>query len=169
MSSSFIYYQNCRSYVNKFSDFKDNLIVSSSYFEIIILTETWLHFDIKDNTICPKNYQIYRADGDPALSFKSKGEVIIKVHNNNTSTFVSSYAGSYESLFIKVKINEVNYIIGACYFPQHSSPDLYYEYLSEVENIYRNNINCTFIITGDYNVPGFKWSNFNGNNSTGSS
>ena len=45
---------------NKLSCFKD--IVFANHFDVIALTETWLHSSVADHEIIPNGYQIIRRD-----------------------------------------------------------------------------------------------------------
>ena len=55
-----IYLYNCRSLINKLTEFQ-NFVYSSSY-HVIGLTETWLDSNILDSEILPNSYTIHRHD-----------------------------------------------------------------------------------------------------------
>ena len=72
-----IYFSNVRSMINKIS----NLILLNS-FDIIVITESWLNSDVKDNYFSQSGYKTFRRDRNNNDMINGKVEFVPTFGNN---------------------------------------------------------------------------------------
>uniref|UniRef100_A0A2S2R2Y8 RNA-directed DNA polymerase from mobile element jockey n=1 Tax=Sipha flava TaxID=143950 RepID=A0A2S2R2Y8_9HEMI len=126
----------------------------------MVLTETWLHDAILDNDLGLFNYNIYRCDRSCSSSiYKRGGGVLISIRKDIKSQLIPFIDVNVEHLFVIYEFNDSKFIIGGVYLPPNCSVSLFESYMSTIERIAINYSNYTFIICGDFNLPGISWSN----------
>jgi hypothetical protein len=107
------------------------------------------------------DYFVFRNDRNYLNSDSSKrGGVLIAIHNRFCPNALTLHNMSLECLAVSFKSN-FKIIIIAIYIPSNSSVDVYKYHYTEIENLRVIFSDYTFIIVGDFNLPGIKWSNQN--------
>ena len=77
----FLYYQNTRGLNSKLSSFYNSMAVGE--YDIVALTETWLHPGVYDSEFSTQNYTIIRKDRDFLHTNKCRGGgVLIAVRSD---------------------------------------------------------------------------------------
>ena len=140
---------NARSLVNKL-DFCQSLIYSKSY-DIICITETWLHDQILNNEILPTNYMIYRRDRESC-----GGGVLIAVINAIPSKLISIQLLT-ETISIELDLSP-KLLVTCLYIPPNCSDSYQQEVLNCLSSL---NTDSNTILLGDFNTPDINWSTLN--------
>ena len=136
---------NCRSLVNKLSEFQS--YVYSSTHDVLVLTETWLSQEIFDKEILPTGFNIYRNNR------ASSGEgVLIAINNNLPSKLLSTPSG-LEILIVEVQC-KITLTFCVVYNSPNSNSSYHCELLAFLKN-YASNPH-TFIL-GDFSYPDINW------------
>lgn len=152
------YYQNVRGLNTKVTEFYSS--VSECEFDVIALSETWLHCDVSSSELFPDSYVVCRKDrkfqrlnqqcgGGVLLAFKShiKSEVL------DVSLFDMNFP-AIDFLAVKCSINFYSFFILALYIPPSISInefELFFEFLEQFEILQAKNI----VLLGDLNAPFF--------------
>lgn len=126
----------------------------------ISLSETWLTDSIFSNELGLFNYKVFRCDRSSVTSVHNRGGgVLIAVRNDVSSQYLNITVCDFEQLFVKISYNALTYILCTVYFPPKSSVDSYKFFISNLENLVMTYPDCSFIVSGDFNLPGIDWSN----------
>ena len=162
-----IYYQNCRGLRTKLHSLFMNILTQS--YDIIILTETWLHVDISDNEYIDNRYRVFRADRDRAASGRCDGGgVLIAVQRSLGFVVECAHASPtlplppvIDQVIVLLKHAKRHLCIGAVYIPPKQTHDVYLSYLSMLQyKLLEEDSNITdFFVAGDFNLPGMDWLN----------
>ena len=97
-----------------------NSSFSNTCYDIVSVTETWLHGDIYDEEILPElNYNVYRRDRDAETSAKrTGGGVMLCVSKNFSSSRRRDLESVAEILWVELKLeNNRKAFIGTAYLP----------------------------------------------------
>ncbi|KAL4152733.1 hypothetical protein QTP88_000566 [Uroleucon formosanum] len=122
--------------------------------------KTWLTNDIDSNELGMFDYSVFRNDRNDLNSDRSKGGgVLIAIHNRFCPNVLTLSNASLECLAVSFISSNFKIIIVAIYIPPNSSIDVYICQFAEIENLRLIFSDYTFIIVGDFNLPGIKWSN----------
>lgn len=127
--------------------------VNSSIYDVLIITETWLCDSINNCELTLSNFKIFRADRNVNTSIKARGGGVLILVNKNIESSLSLIGNNVESLFIRISINNLNFIIGGIYIPPNSSISTYEFFCDDMERIYDRHPNDSYIIAGDFNLP----------------
>lgn len=166
-----IYYQNCRGLRTKLNTLYINILAHN--YDVIILTETWLHEGIHNNELFDARYRVYRQDRDRAGSGRRDGGgVLVAVHRQLPATLMSPLPADsaqaavlpistpytlVDSLLIDIRSRNYRCIISAAYIPPNLSSEIYNLHFGILTSIlHSNNVN-EFMIVGDYNLPTLEW------------
>lgn len=165
--SILFYYQNCGGLRTKLHTLYMN-ILSNSY-DIVILTETWLHPDISNSEFIDDRYQVFRKGRNRGATDRlDGGGVLVAVLRSFSATVRSGILPTsatpmadplpaiIDYLMIDIRIANCNYIIGTVYIPPSQRFDHYYSLFNTLQS-HLNNPNDTFIIIGDFNLPHLQW------------
>lgn len=105
------------------------------------------------------NYNIYRNDRDFSIGKKRGGGVLVAVHNKIQCEMLRvPMVPDIEQIFIKIKINNINIILGCIYIPPNATNDMYSSDCEVVETIYANFPDFNFVMVGYFNLSNFDWS-----------
>lgn len=136
-----------------------NVAVSDCEYDIIALSETWLHGDVVNTELFPDNYVIYRKDRKFQEVHKEKGGGVllavknfIKSEEKDTSVCNSQFP-SIDLLVISCQINYKRFYILVVYIPDYTSLsdfESFFESLEQLDYLYSNSI-----ILGDFNASKF--------------
>jgi len=137
-----------------------NRNVADFDFVFISLSETWLTDSIFSNEIGLTNYKVFSYDRSSVTSVHNRGGGVL-ISLRNDASFQSSKVTvcDFEQLFVKICYNAITYILCTVYFPPKSSIDSYKYSVSTLENLITTYPDRTFIVSGDFNLPGINWSN----------
>ncbi|XP_055623476.1 uncharacterized protein LOC129766903 [Toxorhynchites rutilus septentrionalis] len=152
-----IYYQNVRGLRTKTSRLQ--LGLSSSHYDVVILTETWLRSDICDAELS-SDYSLFRCDRSEATSSLTRGGgVLVAVKATLHCTEVSiPHCSTLEQMVVCVKLsNRYLYLLGI-YFRPNSETALYSNHTFAVQSLAdRSSANDIVLLLGDYNLPHLQW------------
>ena len=160
-----VYYQNCRGLKTKLHTLFMNILANS--YDIIILTETWLHLDIYDNELIDSRYHIFRKDRDRvATGRRDGGGVLIAIQRSLKATLHSGslstsavLPSTVDHIILNFQIHKQSYIICATYIPPNQNYDTYDTYFNYLQEVLLESGNSTnvFWIAGDFNLPNLNW------------
>lgn len=156
-----IFYQNVRGLRTKTIEIYN--AISSSEYDVIALTETWLDSDILDSEIVNSDYNLYRCDRNFSERGVTRGGgVLIAIKNDFNCTLLDlSYfkqcAPSIDILGLKIVLNIGCIYLYNLYIPP-GLPVEQYEMFFEVFGSLHHFINNEYqtIITGDFNLSEYK-------------
>lgn len=150
------FYQNVRGLRTKSAEFFSNVV--SSYFPVIILTETWLCPDINSSSFFPPNYNVFRRDRDPSHGKQRGGGVLIALHDSIKCNRRFDLELCTESIWLEMLCSRGKRLLLCSYY---ISPDThateFRNVLNSIENIITAHSDHNFLITGDFNAPGISW------------
>ena len=145
----------------------NNLNLFMDISDVIILTETRLTNEIEDSELNLKNYIIYRQDRRTSSALKKGGGCLIAIKKGLISTRIDDFSPCgikiedvrAEFLFVRIKLQNTNLIIGALYMPPFALPDDYEKFCLILESINKENISSSLIVCGDFNLSYIVWEN----------
>src|SRR5699024_2440406 len=124
---------------------------------MIIICETWLCEQYSNEELGLNNFHIYCADRNSNTSDKiTGGGVLIAVRKNLSSSMVFT-GQEVESVFVRLRINDKNILVGGLYIPPNSDGAIYKSHCRDLEIIFNRFIDSDFIIAGDFNLPKVNW------------
>lgn len=143
-----VVHYNVQSIVNK----RDVLETELRNFNIICITETWLHAGITDDEIAMSDFKLYRRDrtGD------AHGGVCVYVDQNyHSKRRADLEMNNIECIWLEITIQHRKLLIGTFYRPPNSTNEI----LTSIENsiglAYDTNIH-NVLVTGDFNFDMLK-------------
>uniref|UniRef100_A0A0K8UPJ4 Endonuclease/exonuclease/phosphatase domain-containing protein n=1 Tax=Bactrocera latifrons TaxID=174628 RepID=A0A0K8UPJ4_BACLA len=147
-----ITYQNVRGLRTKLNRFLTSSSANNT--DVFCITESWLHPAILDGEIIDSTYSIYRKDRNPSTSGCIRGGgVFIAIKRSFQSELVTTPDDSLEQVFIKVKCNTLDIIIGCVYLPPQSTHDIYNTHLHQISYLREKFKNAKLVVIVDYNLP----------------
>ena len=144
--------QNCRSLAKNLPLFQS--FVYASDFQIIGLSETWLHEAIADLEILPQGYTMFRKDRG-----SRGGGVMLAISDNLPSKQIPS-PRNLEVVNVSASFNDSDVIFCMVYAPPNATAD-YHKDLSDYLATTTTLSNPVFIL-GDFNLPDINWATFTG-------
>lgn len=153
----YLYYQNVRSLVSKISILSP--VLTTSCFDVIAFSETWLSSYIFNSEMNFTNYTIYRCDRSSYNNSSSRdGGVLIAINSTLKSKVLNVSVNCIEHVFVQLNLS-VNIFIFACvYFPLLSPIILYEQFFLAIDEIYLSNPKVKLILLEDFNLPSSRWS-----------
>ncbi|XP_063917329.1 uncharacterized protein LOC135133030 [Zophobas morio] len=152
------YYQNVRGLRSKTVNFFNHL--TSTSYDLLALTETWLSPDISDNELFSNDYIVFRKDRSfETLKCTKGGGVVLAIKNKFKCspidlTHITSIIPLIDILGVKVNISQKNFYIFVVYIPPSISFDVYEQFftiLNEFDLCHNENV----LLIGDFNTPYF--------------
>jgi len=136
---------NARSLLNNFNIFKDHL--NEFKYDILGVSETWLHAGIADNTLSFGDYIFVRQDrpsraGGVGVYFKNSLD--FKVVLQECNAFM-------EHIWVEIKVGKKSLIVGNVYRPPSSDMDDFVSGLEDILADFYTKFDC-IILMGDFNV-----------------
>lgn len=151
MTNLTVYYQNVRGLRTKLCELLK--ATSISHYDIICITETWLQPAIHDGEVLDPTYNIYRRDRNQATSGCQRGGgVLIATKRHIQVESIHIKENNIEELFIKIKINNDNLILGCVYIPPHTTYEAYHTHLSAISFLSDSFKNASLLVLGDFNM-----------------
>lgn len=157
------YYQNVRGLRTKCLDLRLNILTND--FDVIVLTESWLHSGIFDGELCDDRYDVFRADRDLRFSDKSTGGGVL-ILTRRTLGAVHRDLGvcnPTEILWITIPASTCasNFDLHICaaYIPPESRqmPSNINFIRQKITSVIELCPNDHFLIIGDFNLPSICW------------
>lgn len=147
-----VFYQNVRGLRTKLGKF---FIASAlGTYDIICISEFWLHPAIADGEVVDNTYSIFRRDRDSTSSAATRGGgVFIAAKKSIPVKLIPIIGNKLEQVFIKVKNKQYDIIIGCIYIPPSSPLEIFPDHLSALAFIREKYPNSRLLIVGDYNLP----------------
>jgi len=156
------HYQNIRSIYNKLAIFTRNIVLFD--YDVIALTETWLHNKINDNEfgLFP-HYSIYHchrgsAVGNNVNHSVRDGSLLITIKSHLHSYFILIQNYNIGQLYIKLSIGSLILLIGAVNISPQSGINVYNTHTNTVNNLLTQYCNSKIILLDYYNFLGLQWS-----------
>lgn len=127
---------------------------AASSFDIICITESWLHSSIRDGEVIDNTYTIYRNDRDPTLSGQERGGgVFIAIKRHIHADLIPIDDCNLELVFVKIKGTVSDIIVGCVYMPPLTSYEEYHSLLTTLTHVNEKFINAKLLLVGDFNLP----------------
>lgn len=128
------------------------------YYDIIILTETWLSPDISDAELGLYNFTIFKVDRNFNNSFLSRcGGVLITMKSSITYFPITLIKPTVENVFLLRYIDLFSLFIGSKYLYPSNSILVIESYLSTIEQLISNHMPDMALLIGDYNMTCVSW------------
>jgi hypothetical protein len=138
------FYQNCLGLRTKLSILKCNVAVFD--YVVICFTETWLCDSFYDSELGLTNYIIYRCDRNSLKSnFSRGGGALIAIRSDIVSNLIYTPATNVEHLFVKLSLNNINYVVCLVYFPPNCLISAYESFIFAVQSVLLLHTECVFI------------------------
>lgn len=158
-----VFYQNVRGLRTKTIELKNNILCSE--YDIIIITETWLHEGIFDGEFCDDRYDVFRFDRDPTITGKDKGGGVFILTRRTLGATRKAFSSpaATELLWVTVPACAcsalVNFHICAAYIPPevHRLPSDIKIFADSVKFNMETYPNDNFFLIGDFNLPFITW------------
>ena len=142
----YISHINIRSLLANYLDFLDH--VSDCDYDIVGVTETWLHNDIESALVQVDNYNFVRVD---RTGRRGGGVGIFVKSSLNFEILASMSLDCIEYVWIKLLIKDKIIILWTIYRPPNSELNQFFEHIEDVlTNIYAKYDNI--ICLGDFNI-----------------
>ena len=144
-----IFFANIRSIRKNFGDLLEILETIDHKFTFIMLNEFWLG---------PNERDLFKIDGYQAFSTdrnRHGGGIVVYYKEQYHASIINAFSfisDNFESLFINVKLNSVNFTLGSIYRPPSTTRGIN-DFLSEFKQRILNHLPTTNnIIIGDFNI-----------------
>lgn len=132
--------------------------LASSTNDIVCITETWLNNSIPNGEVVDCTYLLFRRDKDFLPNQKQRGgRVFIAIKKRFQADQVQVSHQDIEQIYIKVKLDQEDLIIGNVYIPPNSEASVYERHIQDVVNIANRFPGCRIVLLGVYNIPDVKW------------
>lgn len=155
-----LYYQNSRGLNSKIQSFLLN--VSSSNFDVIILTETWLKASVNDSELFGGEFLVHRCDRSSVNSGRSHGGgvlVAVNKHIPSSRIFVRG-CECLEIVLVKIIYHGSTIFIACIYVPPHCSSDMNTKIVEVLSSFFEEfciSPSDTVICVGDFNLNKLSW------------
>lgn len=155
-----IYYQNVRGLKTKTIDLYHN--ISTHNYDVIVLTETWLHSGVYDSELFDDRYIVYRRDRQTSRyrTCKEGGGVLIAILKHLKSNRLSQFESELEDICVSVDVSSAkhhnkNICINGVYLPPPVSRDTLALYTGNVQKLLDKHQQT--LILGDFNQRSISW------------
>lgn len=158
-----IYYQNVRGLRTKCSDLQQSILRNS--YDVIILTETWLHDGIFDGELSDDRYDVFRVDRDLTACGKSTGGgvLIMTLRTIGATKRDLGFCELTEILWVTLPsrtcASAVDMHLCVVYVPPepHHIPTDLNLISHKFKNVFESHQNDNFVLIGDFNLPFISW------------
>lgn len=140
-------------------DFYLNVLTCN--FDIIVLSETWLAYDIRDSELFCSRYLVYRRDRESSGFHNNKtgGGVLVAVSKRLSSYRVTKWESRCEDVWVCVDVclnkRPTKLLICAVYIPPPVQNHILEHFIDNANNALVN-YNATLIL-GDFNLSSIEW------------
>ena len=137
-------------------------------YDVLVLTETWLHADIFNSEFIDSRYYVYRSDRNRAATGRRDGGgVLIAVLRSlpaapcapppRSPTLPSPIPPLVDSMLVELSLGNFKYVIGAVYIPPNLSTETYCAYFEYMQHLLLQLDYDEFCLLGDFNLPKLDW------------
>lgn len=124
--------------------------------DLLFLSETWLCSNISDLELGLANCIELRTDRNVSSNLTRGGGILLAIKSNlNCVRVPVNNISGIEQVFVSLKFNGINLLIGCIYILPNTHSDIYYEHCEVVANIVINYSIDNILIIGDFNLPGY--------------
>lgn len=140
-------------------------ILSHSY-DIIILTETWLHEGVLDSEFIDTRYNVYRCDRNRAATYRRDGGgvlVAVLCSLSVTRCVPTPPAAPLDIpvivdyILLEIRIDKSRFLICGVYIAPGTDSDIYSTFFNSLQEIIQVKGYDTFYLIGDFNLPHLDW------------
>lgn len=157
-----------RSLKNKLNEFKQSVHTNVIQYDVIALTETWLDEQVSDSELVIPGYNFFRSDRNLQRTSKCRGGgLLLYIRNSYKCHVLKENKFGVEFLTVVINVHGQNIVFTLTYAPpfENKNSEVYLENITEFVNEMDQTINeiedCSSIICGDFNLPGYKWHSIN--------
>nr|XP_036214872.1 uncharacterized protein LOC118680230 isoform X2 [Bactrocera oleae] len=145
-------YQNVRGLRTKLSTFQTAL--AANQYDVVCISESWLHSSICDGEVIDSTYIIYRKDRVSLINEQVRGGgVFIACKRSLHTEKIAITNNDLEQIFIRVKGASRDMIIGCIYIPPQSTLEIFECHIATVSFIIDKYQNSNVMIVDDFNIP----------------
>lgn len=128
-------------------------------YNVVCLTETWLHENIESSELLLNDYEVYRSDRPSNEGISNHGGVLIAVKKTLSSMQVLADFPNC-CVCAKLSFNNQAIFLVCFYNPPKLSPYRYSaEDFTKITNFIKS-VNDTVVLCGDINFPGTNWNTY---------
>lgn len=150
------FYQNVRGLRTKFQYLMFS--VPCIDYDIIAITETWLHKDILDSELPFYKYSLFRCDRDRSTTNSTRGGgVLLAINSKYPSSIISSHASFFEQICVMITFQGTCFIFCVVYIPPSCDCNALNKHIELLEDIRMKFHDANFVVLGDYNLSNLKW------------
>lgn len=139
-----VYYQNCRGMRTKLHTIYVNILLND--YDIIILSETWLHSDIQNGEWIDSRYCVHRCDRDRGRSGKRDGGgvlvavrrelgVVPRVLDADASATAVRLSPLVNHVLVELRARDYCCVVVAAYIPPNLNSEDYITFLEYITYI----------------------------------
>lgn len=152
-----LFYHNIRSVNNKSDDIL--LSTSTSIYDVIALTETWLRPSQSASEFLSDIYKSYRKDREESALLESHGGgVLIAINSKlDSEQIITPEMSSLECVCVKITLSDCCIYIYCTYIQPNASHEAYCEHLTAIKSINTLRPNDIMMVCGDFNLPNVQW------------
>lgn len=151
-----IYNENMRSVVNV----RKHLLLSSDEtdYDVVTITETWLHNGHNNNEFFSEKYNIFRKDRIDSMVGESRGGgVLIAVKNEiDCDEYSIPEMKDLEAICVKIPLQTGNLFIYCLYIQPSANMDIYNSHVNAIRGLQVGS-NDLLVVAGDFNLPNINW------------
>jgi len=130
-----IFYQNVRGLKTKLVSLRCSFPLFNFY-DIIILTETWLTSEISDSELGFAGFRVIRLDRNQNNSTSIRGGgVLTAIKNTRSFQPISLTVSNVEQVFVLMFLNSCHLLVGGVYLPPRSPLYVIEPHTTSVEHI----------------------------------
>ncbi|KAL1374746.1 hypothetical protein pipiens_017903, partial [Culex pipiens pipiens] len=138
---------------------KLRLALMSSDYDVVVLTETWLHGNILDSEFSA-NYKIFRLDRNTATSSAARGGgALVAVKSDLGAREVElANCERLEQSTVRINFHSFSLFVCGIYVRPRTTPDVYTLHAESVQQILEKATDQdVVVVVGDYNLPDLVW------------
>ena len=108
-------------------------------------------------TDCRQVFNNFRADRNFKTSVKVRGGGVLILVRKELNASVALVGQSVESIYIRIKFNNLDLIVGGVYIPPASDLSVYEDFCSDLELLFDLTPDLSYIIARKLNLPNVPW------------